>query len=113
MKNLNKQVGNRIRSAREDMRLSQRDVAERLGLSHVGYGDIERGKNQVGLEYLFKLSSILSKPLTYFLGIDTDLAEDEAQLLHLYRQIENPTVRSLTLEMLKSQVDADKALRGE
>jgi transcriptional regulator with XRE-family HTH domain len=36
-------VGHRLRVARERQGLSQEEVAERLGMSAVGYGHYERG----------------------------------------------------------------------
>ena len=49
-------IGKRIRRARERLGLSQRDVAEQLSLSDVGYGAFERGDRQISIEYLFALS---------------------------------------------------------
>lgn len=37
-------LGTRLRALREELGLSQREVAERLGLSDVGYGHFERGR---------------------------------------------------------------------
>jgi transcriptional regulator with XRE-family HTH domain len=37
-------LGARLRTLREDLGLSQREVADRLGLSDVGYGHFERGR---------------------------------------------------------------------
>jgi transcriptional regulator with XRE-family HTH domain len=101
MSRYGKQIGKRIRSARVAAGLTQREVAEALKLSHVGFGDIERGKNEPSLQYLEHLSRILGKPVTWFLGIETDLAEDEEELLHAYRQISDDRIKALLLNMAK------------
>lgn len=79
MSSINMIIGNRIRRAREDAQLSQREVAELLGLGQVGFGDIERGKNQASVEYLMRLSDILARPVTYFLGLDDDTPESKVE----------------------------------
>jgi transcriptional regulator with XRE-family HTH domain len=101
MSRYGKQIGKRIRSARVAAGLTQREVAEALKLSHVGFGDIERGKNEPSLQYLEHLSRILGKPVTWFLGIETELADDEAELLHAYRSIEDEALRRLALKVVK------------
>jgi transcriptional regulator with XRE-family HTH domain len=56
-------LGTRLRALREDLGLSQREVAERLGLSDVGYGHFERGR---------RLPSAAELPwLAHGLGVST------------------------------------------
>lgn len=105
-----REIGKKIRVAREAVGLSQRDVAEILQMSHVGFGDIERGKNQPSIDYLFDLAEILGRPVTWFLGIDTDLADDEAELVHLYRQIDDERMRAMVMNTAR---DAVRILRGK
>jgi len=64
---LKREVGEKLKAAREDKGLSQEELAGMLGLSKVGYGALERGKNLVGLQYLVMLTFILEKPITFFL----------------------------------------------
>lgn len=83
-------VRKRLRQAREDAGLSQEEVAKQLKLgSHVAYGNYERGKADPDLDNLMKLSRILSKPVTWFLGIENggELSPDEVELLNCYRQL--------------------------
>jgi len=61
------EVGRKLKAAREERGLSQEELARMLGLSKVGYGALERGKNLVGLQYLIMLTFILKKPITDFL----------------------------------------------
>ncbi len=67
---LAKTIGKRLRAAREESGLNQRDVADKLGLTRAQYTHFETGRTLISLEYLLKLPFILDKPMTYFLGID-------------------------------------------
>lgn len=83
-------VRQRLKEAREDAGLSQEEVAKQLELgSHSAYGNYERGKADPDLDNLVKLSRILSKPITWFLGIENEdgkhLSSDEVELLEAYR----------------------------
>jgi len=64
---LKAEIGEKLRLAREEASMSQEELAGRLGLSKVGYGALERGKNLIGLQYLVMLTFILKKPITFFL----------------------------------------------
>lgn len=64
---LKAEIGEKLRMAREDANMSQEELAGMLGLSKVGYGALERGKNLIGLQYLIMLTYILKKPITFFL----------------------------------------------
>lgn len=64
---LKREVGEKLRKAREEKGMSQEELAGMLGLSKVGYGALERGKNLIGLQYLVMLTYILKKPITAFL----------------------------------------------
>jgi transcriptional regulator with XRE-family HTH domain len=64
---LKAEIGEKLKAAREAKRMSQEELANRLGLSKVGYGALERGKNLIGLQHLISLTFILEKPVTYFL----------------------------------------------
>lgn len=84
----NRVLAARLKSARDDMRLSQAEVAECLGLNQSAYAHIETGRNALKIEHLVKLPQILYKPVSYFLGLPSnDLSDDEAELLHLYRSL--------------------------
>jgi len=102
-----------VRRARIESGLSQEAVGEALGLSVTGYGHYERARQPFTVEQLFRLSSVLGRPVTWFLGIDTGLSEEDAEVLHLWRQIETPAVRDTTLRLLRIQVESDRSLRNE
>ncbi len=75
---LKEEIGDKLREAREEKSMSQDEVAKMLGLSKVGYGALERGKNLISLNYLIALTYILQKPITYFIP-GQYLTEEERQ----------------------------------
>jgi len=64
---LKQEIGERLTRARKEKDMSQDEVARMLGLSKVGYGAFERGKNLIGLNYLVMLTHIFGKPITALL----------------------------------------------
>ena len=102
MSQFDTRLGKRLRMARGAAGLSQRDVARQLGMSFVNYGDFERGKVQVSLDYLPLLSRILGRSIAYLLGLDTGLAEDADSLLTHYRAIKERSVKYLVLQTAKT-----------
>jgi transcriptional regulator with XRE-family HTH domain len=68
MRELLKTVGQRVRSAREDLGLSQEQLAERAGL-HVSYvGQIERGLREPSLKSLLGVAQGLNLRLVDLLS---------------------------------------------
>lgn len=52
-------IGNKIRRLREAKGLSQENMADGLGMSPTGYGNIERNKNDINVEKLQKIAGLL------------------------------------------------------
>ncbi|MFB4471732.1 helix-turn-helix domain-containing protein [Oceanobacillus caeni] len=58
----------RFREQRKKHKLSQKDVAEYLGLTESGYGYYEQGRNEPSIEILIKLSTKYSVSIDYLTG---------------------------------------------
>ena len=54
-----KEIGNRLREARKNQRMTQREVGERLGMEPDSYGNIERGSESPSLSRIIELCIIL------------------------------------------------------
>lgn len=52
-----KTLGRNIRAARKACRLTQEQAAEKLGISLLHYGRLERGERRASLDHLTKISS--------------------------------------------------------
>lgn len=58
----------RIRDLREDLDLSQKKIAEILGMSQTGYSKYETGENDIPTHVLIKLADFYGTSVDYILG---------------------------------------------
>lgn len=97
-----REIAARVKEARQAMNLSQDELGRRMGLSKVGYGDYERGRRLFDTEQLFLLSRIFNRSVEWFLGLETQLTEDEDEVLHLYRKARAAGRAAMTLTFLRT-----------
>jgi transcriptional regulator with XRE-family HTH domain len=69
-------LGERLRSSREYLGLSQGDVGEYLGLSRPAITNMESGRRKVSTFELARLAKLYRQPYEYFLGEVPELPED-------------------------------------
>ncbi|MBG9586888.1 helix-turn-helix transcriptional regulator [Cytobacillus firmus] len=63
----------RMRARREELKLSQQEVADRTGLSRGNYSHIERGRNEPNIEQMIAIAKVLKvKPDANFFKDDCD-----------------------------------------
>ncbi|MEA2931112.1 MAG: hypothetical protein QOG38_3540 [Hyphomicrobiales bacterium] len=62
------EVGFRVRSRRLECRLSQTDLANRIGVTFQQVQKYERGVNRIGAGRLQRISEALEVPITFFFG---------------------------------------------
>ncbi len=99
MANNRKQLGERLRLAREEAGLSQEQVAQHLNLPRPAISLIERGQRRVEALELARLAKLFKRPLSHF--ADEETPEDESPQLQLLKR----TAASL------SEKDRDEVLR--
>ena len=58
----------RIRDLREDRDLTQKQVAQMLGMSQTGYSKYETGENDIPTIVLIKLADFYQTSIDYLLG---------------------------------------------
>ena len=58
----------RIRDLREDKDLTQKEIAEMLGMSQTGYSKYETGENDIPTQILIKLADFYGTSVDYLLG---------------------------------------------
>lgn len=58
----------RIRDLREDRDLTQRQLAQMLGMSQTGYSKYETGENDIPTHILIKLADFYNTSIDYMLG---------------------------------------------
>lgn len=68
MKEISKSIGKRIRQAREDKGVTQKELGDFLGYSPMGVSHFEKGIRELKFSDLQKLSGYFGKDLSYFLA---------------------------------------------
>ena len=63
------EIGEKIRNAREDLELSQNDMARLIPMNQSNYSKIERGIQEPSIDQLRKICQILKLDPRYVLGI--------------------------------------------
>ena len=58
----------RIRDLREDRDLTQKEIAQMLGMSQTGYSKYETGENDIPTAVLIKLADFYQTSTDYLLG---------------------------------------------
>ena len=76
-------IGEKIRNAREDMDLSQRDMANLIPMNQSNYSKIERNVQEPNLEQLRRICQILNIDPRYLLhlGDFSSITQDDMKLL--------------------------------
>ena len=58
----------RIRDLREDQDMTQKQIAQMLGMSQTGYSKYETGENDIPTAILIKLARFYNTSIDYLLG---------------------------------------------
>jgi len=66
-------IGIKIQQAREELGITQRELAAKLGCTQAALSNYELGKRRLYLANLERIAGALGKPISYF----TDPAADE------------------------------------
>ncbi len=115
-------VGRKLRWRRQELKLSQQELADRLGVTFQQIQKYERGANRVSAGRLFDLAQALETRIMYFYdGLDLvsaaarrGAAEDAAEftgqidkeavdLLIAFQKIPDPEARKTILAMVKKE----------
>ena len=81
-------IGEKIRNAREDMDLSQRDMANLIPMNQSNYSKIERNVQEPNLEQLRRICQILNLDPRYLLNLG-DFAPITAEDMILLKDIKD------------------------
>src|SRR5690348_6824980 len=66
--NRDAEVGQRVRSRRLEQRLSQTELADRIGVTFQQVQKYEKGVNRIGAGRLQRISEALEVPISFFFG---------------------------------------------
>src|SRR5262245_16740000 len=75
--NRDAEVGRRVRSRRLECRLSQTELADRIGVTFQQVQKYEKGVNRIGAGRLQRISEALEVPISFFFGAGGGSAKPE------------------------------------
>lgn len=88
---------------RKQKKLSQKDLAERLGVKHNTISSWENGTNSVDIESLFLISEILGIPINELYGVERksskSLPENEKLLVERYQSLDDKSKKLVNIIM--------------
>lgn len=73
-------LGDKIKKLRTKNQLTQKQLAEKLGLAQSTIGMIESGKRDVSFEILIKIADLFNVSTDFLLGVDSDQIKEEVAL---------------------------------
>jgi transcriptional regulator with XRE-family HTH domain len=124
--NRDAEVGRRVRSRRLECRLSQTELADRIGVTFQQVQKYEKGVNRIGAGRLQRISEALEVPISFFFGAGTASAKPEVgsaaesvfgflqtsgsvRIVKAFHKIKSRKARQLLVEMAEELADAQAA----
>ena len=124
--NRDAEVGRRVRSRRLECRLSQTELAERIGVTFQQVQKYEKGVNRIGAGRLQRISEALEVPISFFFGVTGGATKAEAgsgaesvfgfmqtsgsvRIVKAFHKIKSRKARQLLVEMAEEFADAQAA----
>src|SRR5689334_23495655 len=77
--NRDAEVGRRVRSRRLECRLSQTELADRIGVTFQQVQKYEKGVNRIGAGRLQRISEALEVPISFFFGASANGSTAKAE----------------------------------
>jgi transcriptional regulator with XRE-family HTH domain len=127
--NRDAEVGRRVRSRRLECRLSQTELADRIGVTFQQVQKYEKGVNRIGAGRLQRISEALEVPISFFFGVGAgggSVAAKEiatnaesvfgflqtsgsVRIVKAFHKIKSRKARQLLVEMAEELADAQAA----
>lgn len=85
---LYEEIGQKIRKRRQDLKLTQQQVADRAGISMSFYGHIERGTRKLSVDTFYKVVQALNCSSDELLGFQQESPDLEAAALLLKQALQ-------------------------
>jgi transcriptional regulator with XRE-family HTH domain len=125
--NRDAEVGRRVRSRRLECRLSQTELADRIGVTFQQVQKYEKGVNRIGAGRLQRISEALEVPISFFFGAGGGSAKPEpanagaesvfgflqtsgsVRIVKAFHKIKSRKAKQLLVEMAEELADAQAA----
>lgn len=93
-------VGQRLRWRRRELRLTQEQLGERLGLTFQQVQKYEKGVNRVSAGRLFEMASQLSVPIAYFFEGADEVVSSQLAMRETGNAPELPIIDAQSMELI-------------
>ena len=117
------EVGRRVRSRRLESRLSQTELADRIGVTFQQVQKYEKGVNRIGAGRLERISEALAVPITFFFDVTPNASartpsggsdsvfgfmqtSGSVRIVKAFHRIKSRKARQLLVEMAEELSDA-------
>ena len=106
-------LGNRIRDRRQEIRLSQENVAEKAGISANTVSRIEGGQSAMSIEIFIKITHILGVDANELLGDNALNTEEDGQCQKMFCRIRHlkRNEQAVVLRTMETLVDGLRQCR--
>ncbi len=108
-------MGELIKTAREEARLSQEELAQRIYRRRETLSVIENGRSEVGTITLAAIAANTNKPLTYFYPkfakedlVEEQLSSEEQEILLEFRRIADAKTQQMAIGLVKQLANIDE-----
>ncbi len=106
-----REIGEKIKRRRKELRISQEELAERIGVTYQQVQRYENGMNRLNVENIQIIANTLNVPVSYFFeDVRKDvvaeestpyLPVDESKLLNYFRKIREKNSQDIVLKVTK------------
>ena len=103
MEDLYKKIGSKIKIKRVECGLTQADLGKKLGLTFQQVQKYEMAKNKVGIDKLYKISSILNTDIYYFL--DENVSSKMSDELEIVKEQDKIIIIKMIKNFIKIKSD--------
>ncbi len=100
------EIGERIRSARERVGLTQETLATAIGKDQRAIWEYETGKRKIAATDLEAFARVLSTPVNYFFGDNLSLDDLDLLMLHELRRLPTSDDRQIAIRMIRLFAEA-------
>lgn len=83
-----RELGKKIKLARLQANLNQRQLAKRLGRTGASIAYLEQGKRAISTDILSEIADATGKPITFFFGHNETIVQNQEQLSKLSEQVD-------------------------
>lgn len=107
-------IGERLRKLREDKKYQQKEVAEKLGMSHSRYSNYENGVSKPDYDTLLKIADLYDVSVDFLLGRYKTLDKKEMEVkeaLEFYNALKDPDDGFFVEGYLKATDEEKKQIR--